>query len=65
MYKERLANLGIRDPYVHSTRLREDLLVNLPDLYAAKSPARTIDLAFDEDVSQALQLMEEIRPLRL
>ena len=41
MYEERLITLGIKDPYVHTTRLREDLLVSLPDLYSVKSQGKS------------------------
>ena len=57
MYKSSLVAQGLKDPYVHASRLCQDLTVTLPDLCTFKG-AKSIDLAFDDDVTQAVMQME-------
>ena len=57
LYSDRLVSLGV-DGYVHTTRLRNQVTTAMPDIIAVKTPSERIDLAFDEDVSHALQEME-------
>jgi len=58
LYSSRLVSLGV-DGYVHTTRLRHKLTAALPDFIEVKSPSNRTDLAFDKDVSLALQEITE------
>ena len=53
LYKQRLHQLGVLTPEVHSTRLKEQLLSQMPELEAHKQ-GRDVLLAFKEDVSSVL-----------
>ena len=53
LYKQRLEQLGIDAPDVNSTRLKDKLLAEIPELEAHKK-GRDILLAFDKDVGLAL-----------
>lgn len=53
LYKQRLQQLGVQSPEVNSTRLKEKLLEELPELEAHKK-GRDILLAFQDDVGFAL-----------
>ena len=53
LYKQRLEQLGIEKPDVNSTRLKENLLVEIYELDAHKQ-GHDVVLAFDEDIGLAL-----------
>jgi len=53
LYTRRLEQLGIEAPQVNCTRLKEDLLAEVPELEAHRS-GRDVLLAFKEDVGLAL-----------
>ena len=53
LYKQRLEQLGVNSPTVNSTRLKEQLLEEIPELQAHKQ-GRDVLLAFEEDVGHAL-----------
>ena len=53
LYKQRLRQLGVLTPEVHSTRLKEQLLSQMPELEAHKQ-GRDVLLAFKEYVSSVL-----------
>ena len=59
LYSDRLVSLGVDGYYVHTTRLRNQVTAAMPDLIEVKTPSERIDLAFDEDVSPALQQISE------
>ena len=46
--------LGVNE-YVHTTRLRQQVIAAVPDLVEVKCPSNRTELAFDDDISQALQ----------
>ena len=54
LYKDRLAQLNVSSPCVHSTRLKDRLLANFPELQAFKE-GRDILLMSNEDVGTALR----------
>ena len=43
--------------YVHTTRLRHQVIGAIPDFIEVNTPSNRTDLAFDQDVSQALKEM--------
>lgn len=53
LYKERLHQLGIDSPDVHCTRLKEQLLLHIPELQAHRD-GRYVLLAFKKDVGSLL-----------
>ena len=53
LYKQRLQHLGIKTPDVHSTRLKDQLLMHIPELEAKRS-GRDVLLAFEKDVGTIL-----------
>ena len=53
LYKQRLQQLGVQVPAVTSTRLKDKLLKELPELEAHKK-GRDVLLAFQDDVGVAL-----------
>ncbi len=54
LYKDRLVQLNVPSPCVHSTRLKDRLLANFPELQAFKE-GRDILLMSNEDVGTALR----------
>ena len=50
-------NINHEASYVHTTRLRYKLLAAVPGLEEVRGPSNRIDLAYDEDISQAVQDM--------
>ena len=58
MYHERLRSLEV-DDYVHSTRFREKLLNVIPDLTEIRVSLKHIELAFDEELAQLVELLNE------
>ncbi len=58
LYKQRLQQLGVESPDVNSTRLKDKLLAELPELEAHKK-GRDVLLAFQEDVGSALSHASE------
>jgi len=53
LYTRRLEQLGMEAPHVYCTRLKEDLLSEVPELEAHRS-GRDVLLAFKEDIGLAL-----------
>ena len=53
LYSQRLEQLGVEAPYVNSTRLKEKLLAEIPEL-AAHKQGKHVLLAFQKDVGLAL-----------
>ena len=53
LYKQQLQQLGVQVPAVTSTRLKDKLLKELPELEAHKK-GRDVLLAFQDDVGVAL-----------
>lgn len=53
LYKQRLQQLGVEAPNVNSTRLKEKILKELPELEAHKK-GRDVLLAFQDEVALAL-----------
>ena len=53
LYTRRLEQLGTKAPQVHCTRLKEDLLAEVPELEAHRS-GRDVLLAFKEYIGLAL-----------
>ncbi|KAJ8046458.1 hypothetical protein HOLleu_05132 [Holothuria leucospilota] len=53
LYRQRLEQLGVDAPDVNSTRLKDKLLAELPELQAHKQ-GRDVLLAFQEDIGVAL-----------
>lgn len=53
LYRQRLEQLGIDNPDVHSTRLKDQLLHDIPDLQA-ENHGRDVLLAFNKDVGSIL-----------
>lgn len=53
LYKERLEQLGAKQPNVNSTRLKERILDELPEMEAHKE-GRDVLLAFHKDIGSAL-----------
>lgn len=53
LYQQRLEQLGVESPSVNSTRLKDKLLAEIPELEAHKS-GRDVLLAFQKDVGKAL-----------
>ena len=49
LYRERLEQLGIESPAVHATRLKDQLLVHIPELQAHHEGCDVM-LAFEKDV---------------
>ena len=58
LYQQRLDQLGVHSPRVNSTRLKEKLLAEIPELMANKQ-ARYVLLAFQKDVGLALSQASE------
>ena len=59
LYSSRLVSLGL-DGYVHSTRLRESLLLAVPDLQEVRrGTGLSVDLAFDSNITTALEMLTE------
>lgn len=54
LYKQRLQQLGIDNPVVHSTRLKDQLLLHIPELEANHS-GRGVLLAYKKDVGSILE----------
>ena len=55
LYSSRLLPLGVNE-YVHTTRLHQQVIAAAgPDLVEVKCPSNRTELAFDDDISQALQ----------
>ena len=54
LYRERLVQLGVSSPCVHSTRLKDHILSSFPELQAFKD-GRDILLISNEDIGTALQ----------
>ena len=54
LYSSRLVSLGV-DGYVHTTRLRHQVIGAIPDFIEVKTASNRTDLAFDQDVSQVLK----------
>jgi hypothetical protein len=55
LYCSRLQELGIKDPYVHTTRLKNRILAAVPNL-TSHTEGRDVLLAFDHDIGAALKL---------
>lgn len=53
LYKQRLQQLGVEEPNVNATRLKEKLMEEIPELEAHRK-GRDILLAFKKDVGEAL-----------
>ena len=53
LYSQRLEQLGVEAPYVNSTRLKEKMLAEIPELEAHKQGKHVL-LAFQKDVGLAL-----------
>lgn len=53
LYKQRLVQLGIDSPNVHSTRFKDQLLTHMPNL-EAHHKGRDVLIAFKKDASSAL-----------
>ena len=53
LYQQHLAQLGVDSPRVNSTRLKDKLLEEIPELEAHRS-GRDLLLAFQKDVGKAL-----------
>ena len=53
LYQQRLKQLGVDDPNVNSTRLKDQLLSEIPELEAHKK-GRDVLLAYTEDVGSVL-----------
>ena len=53
LYQQRLEQLGVNSPAVNSTRLKEQLLKEIPELEAHKQ-GKDVLLAFQGDVGLAL-----------
>lgn len=53
LYRQRLIQLGVENPTVNSTRLKDQLLSEIPELEAHKK-GRDVLLAFTEDVGSVL-----------
>lgn len=53
LYKRRLEQLGIEDPEINTTRLKEKLMTQLPELEAYQK-GKNVFLAFHDDVGTAL-----------
>ena len=58
LYQQRLDQLGVHSPTVNSTRLKEKLLAEIPELTAHKQ-GRDVLLAFQKDVGLALSQASE------
>ena len=58
IYRERLRSLEV-DDYVHSTRFREKLLNSIMDLTEIRISLKHIELAFDEELAQLVEMMSE------
>ena len=58
LFKQRLEQLGVKEPQIHSTRLKERLLSEIPELEAHKQ-GKDILLAFQKDVGKALSLVSQ------
>jgi hypothetical protein len=58
LYSARLVSLGM-DGYAHTTRLRNKVIAAVPDLIEVKGASSRTDLAFDEDISKAMQEMSD------
>ena len=54
LYSLRLLSIGV-NKYVHTTRLRQKVIAAVPDLVEVKCPSNRTELAFDDDISPALQ----------
>ena len=54
LYRERLIQLGVSSPCVHSTRLKDRILASFPELQAFKD-GRDIILTSNEDIGTALR----------
>lgn len=54
LYSDRLLQLGVSCPYVHSTRLKDRILANFPELKAFKE-GRDILLISNDDIGVALR----------
>ena len=54
LYRERLVQLGVSSPCVHSTRLKDRILASFPELQAFKD-GRDILLTSNEDIGTALR----------
>ena len=56
LYQQRLEQLGDESPHVNSTRLKDSLLAEIPDLEAHRSDkdGREVTLALLKDVTKAL-----------
>ena len=53
LYRQRLEQLGIKTPDIHATRLKEQLLLHIPQLQA-QHQGRDVLLAFEKDVGSIL-----------
>ena len=53
LYKQRLEQLGVESPDVHSTRLKDQLLFHIPKMQAHRK-GRDVLLAFEDDVGSIL-----------
>ena len=53
MYCERLAQLGVAEPNVNATRLKERILFHAPEVEAYKS-GRDVIIAFQKDIGPVL-----------
>ena len=58
LYSQRLEQLGVEAPNVNSTRLKETLLAEIPELEAHKQGKRVL-LAFQKDVGLALSQVSD------
>ena len=53
LYKQRLEQLGVESPNVHSTRLKDQLLLHIPKMQAHRK-GRDVLLAFEDAVGSIL-----------
>ena len=59
LYRERLEQLVIESPAVHATRLKDQLLVHIPELQAHRE-GRDVMLAFEKDAGAILTDMKKL-----
>ena len=59
LYRERLEQLGIESPAVHATRLKDQLLVHIPELQT-HGEGHNVMLAFEKDAGAILADMKKL-----
>ena len=63
LYNTRLKELGVRDEAVHSTRLKDKILSQIPDIssHTTRSKGQSIILMFDDDISDLVTQEKQCR----